>query len=101
MSNSTPTLTEAAAAVVGFGSSSAEIDGLDEAALVAGMAALRQLDEASQQFRVWFAASIARRSDHTLGYDGLARKNGFHTGNVHPIPDRNVEGRGDETCPPR
>lgn len=79
MSNPTITLPDAAAAVAGLGGCQGDIDALDEAGIEAAMAALRALDDAAQPFRVWLAAAIAKRSDHTLGYEGLARKNGFPT----------------------
>lgn len=83
MSISTPTLVaplaDAAAAVVALGASQAEIDELDDTSLQAGMRLMRDLEQAAQPYKLWLAAAIARRSDHTLGYDGLARKNGFPT----------------------
>ena len=75
----TPALTDAAAAVAALGESQADIDLLDDASLQAGMRLIRDLDQQVQPYRLWMAAAIAKRSDHTLGYDGLARKNGFPT----------------------
>jgi hypothetical protein len=83
MSPTTPpasaALTVAAEAVVGLGCSQADIDALDDASLQEGMRMLRELEQQAQPYKLWFAAAIARRSDHTLGYAGLARKNGFPT----------------------
>jgi hypothetical protein len=79
MSNPTPALIDAAAAVAALGESQADIDLLDDAPLQAGMRMLAELDQQAQPYRLWLAAAIAKRSDHTLGFDGLARKNGFAT----------------------
>ncbi|HEX4058325.1 MAG TPA: hypothetical protein VHX87_08425, partial [Galbitalea sp.] len=79
MSNPTPTLTDTAAAVAGLGGCQADIDLLDDACLQEGMRLLRDLEQQAQPYRLWLSAAIARRSDHTLGYDGLARRNGFPT----------------------
>jgi hypothetical protein len=79
MSDSIPTLTEAAAAVSVLGGSQADIDLLDDASLLAGMRLVRELEQATQPYKLWLAAAIARRSDHTLGYGGLARKRGYPT----------------------
>jgi hypothetical protein len=79
MSNFATTLTDAASAVSALGTSQAEIESLDDASLQAGMRMLRELDQQVQPYKLWLAAAIARRSDHTLGYQGLARKNGFPT----------------------
>jgi hypothetical protein len=43
------------------------------------MRLLRELDGQSQAYKLWFAAAIARQSVHTLGYAGLARRNGSAT----------------------
>jgi hypothetical protein len=79
MSNSPESLVEAAAAVATLGVCQSDIDLLDEASLVVGMGYLRELDRQAQTYRLWFAAAIARQSDHTLGYDGLARRSGSAT----------------------
>jgi hypothetical protein len=79
MSNSPTLLVEAASAVAALGVCQRDIDALDEASLVAGMGLLRALDRQAQAYKLWFAAAIARQSDHTLGYDGLARRNGSAT----------------------
>ncbi|HEX4058326.1 MAG TPA: hypothetical protein VHX87_08430, partial [Galbitalea sp.] len=79
MSNPTPTLTDTAAAVAGLGGCQADIDLLDDACLQEGMRMLAELDQQARPYRLWLAAAIAKRSDHTLGYDGLARRNGFPT----------------------
>ena len=79
MSNSPTLLVEAAAAVATLGASQADVDLLDEASLMAGMGYLRELDRQAQTYKLWFATAIARQSDHALGYDGLARRNGSPT----------------------
>lgn len=79
MSTTAPALIDAATAVVALGTSQADIDVLDDASLQEGMRLLAALDQQAQPYRLWMAAAIAKRSDHTLGYDGLARKNGFAT----------------------
>ena len=79
MSNSPTLLVEAASAVTALGACQGDIDVLDEASLLAGMRALSELDRQTQTYKLWFAAAIARQSDHTLGYDGLARRNGSAT----------------------
>ena len=79
MSNSPASLVDAASAVATLGACQGDIDLLDEASLIAGMGYLTQLDRQAQTYKLWFAAAIARQSDHTLGYDGLARRNGSAT----------------------
>lgn len=73
------TLAAAAEAVANLGGCQSDIDALDDASLQAGMRMLAELDQQAQPYRLWLAAAIARRSDHTLGYGGLARKSGFPT----------------------
>jgi hypothetical protein len=79
MASPTPALIDAANAVVALGACQGDIDALDDASLQEGMRLLRELDQQAQPYRLWLAAAIARRSDHTLGYDGLARRSGFAT----------------------
>jgi hypothetical protein len=79
MSNSPTLLVDAASAVAALAACQEDVDLLDEAALLAGMRALSELDRRSQSYKLWFAAAIARQSDHTLGYDGLARRKGSAT----------------------
>jgi hypothetical protein len=79
MSNSPTLLVEAASAVAAVGACQEDVDLLDEASLMAGMRALSELDRQAQTYKLWFAAAIARQSDHTFGYDGLARRNGSAT----------------------
>ncbi|HEX4402150.1 MAG TPA: hypothetical protein VHZ98_12575, partial [Galbitalea sp.] len=79
MSNSPAGLVEAASAVAALGASQADIDLLDDASLMAGMGLIRALDQQEQTYKLWFAAAIAKRSDHTLGYHGLARRRGSAT----------------------
>jgi hypothetical protein len=101
MSNSPGSLVEAASAVATLGVCQGDIDLLDEASLVAGMGFLRELDRQSQTYKLWFAAAIARQSDHTLGYDGLARRNGSaervgDTGDFHSVGDGVLDRGGNE-----
>ncbi|HEX4401252.1 MAG TPA: DUF222 domain-containing protein, partial [Galbitalea sp.] len=79
MSNSPALLVEAASAVAALGACQGDIDGLDDASLVEGMRLIRELDQQEQTYKLWFAAAIAKRSDHTLGYHGLARRSGSAT----------------------
>jgi hypothetical protein len=79
MSNSPALLVEAASAVSALGVCQGDVDLLDEASLMAGMGLLRDLDRQTQVYKLWFAAAIARQSDHLLGYAGLARRNGSAT----------------------
>ena len=79
MFDSPLSLTSTASAVEALGACQGDIDLLDDASLQAGMRLVREHEQELQRYKLWLAASIARRSDHTLGYDGLARKNGFPT----------------------
>jgi hypothetical protein len=79
MMETTASLTQTAAAVEALGACQADIDRLDDVSVQGGMALIRQHEQELQRYKLWLAASIARRSDHTLGYDGLARRNGFPT----------------------
>ena len=84
MPETTPALNGAAligtaTAVVALGSCQADIDLLDDVSLQAGMRAIAAHELELQRYKLWLAATIARRSDHTLGYQGLARKQGFPT----------------------
>jgi len=74
-----PALCESASAVAALGVCQADIDLLDDASLQAGMRLVREHEQELQKYKLWLATTIARRSDHTLGYAGLARKNGFPT----------------------
>lgn len=75
----TNTLGEAAAAIGALGNSQADIDRLDDDTLQAGLRMIRDLERELQPYRLWLAAAVARRSDHSLGYKGLARRNGYPT----------------------
>ena len=79
MSHSSAPIIAAASGVAIFGECQADIDLLDESSLKAGMAALVELDRQAQTYKLWFATAIAKQSDHTLGYEGLARRNGSAT----------------------
>jgi hypothetical protein len=79
MFDSTPSLTHTASAVEALGACQSDIDLLDDASLQGGMRLVREHEQELQRYKLWLVAAIARRSDHTLGYDGLARKNGFPT----------------------
>jgi len=72
-------LLESAAAVAALGETASDIAILDEASVVAGMGVVRDHRRALQAYELALAASIARFSDHTLGYQGLARRNGSAT----------------------
>jgi hypothetical protein len=77
MHNLAPQLIASADALAALGGSSADIDALDDASLLAGQRLFSDLQRLTQTYAVWIAAAIARRSDHSLGYEGLAKKNGF------------------------
>jgi hypothetical protein len=83
MSDSTATmassLLQSAAAVAALGESAADISILDDASVMAGMGLIRDHRRALQAYELALAATVAKRSDHTLGYDGLARRNGSAT----------------------
>jgi hypothetical protein len=79
MSNSPTLLVEAASAVAALGACQGDISRLDDASLIERMRLVRELDSQAQSYKLWMSAEIARRSDHTLGYDGLARRNGSPT----------------------
>ncbi|HEX4399987.1 MAG TPA: DUF222 domain-containing protein [Galbitalea sp.] len=79
MSNSRALLVEAASAVAALGACQRDFSLLDDASLIEGMRLVRELDGQAQSYKLWMSAEIARRSDYTLGYDGLARKNGSAT----------------------
>jgi hypothetical protein len=74
-----PNLAETAAAVESLGACQEDIDSLDDSSIQGGMQLIREHEQQLQRYKLWLATSIARRSDHTLGYRGLARKNGFAT----------------------
>ncbi|HEX4400422.1 MAG TPA: hypothetical protein VHZ98_03765, partial [Galbitalea sp.] len=87
MSDSTATLApsmassllESAAAVAALGDSVADISMLDDASVVAGMGVVRDHERTLQAYKIALAAEIARRSDHALGFEGLARRRGSAT----------------------
>jgi hypothetical protein len=56
-----------------------EIAILDDASVMAGLGLVRDHRLALQAYELALSAEIARRSDHRLGYEGLARKNGSAT----------------------
>src|ERR1700712_2422455 len=79
MPNSPASLVDAASAVATLGQCQGDISRLDDASLVHGLRLVRELDSQAQTYKLWMSAEIARRSSYTLGYDGLARKNGSAT----------------------
>jgi hypothetical protein len=79
MTNSPASLVAAASAVATLGHCQGDISRLDDAALVQGLMLVRELDGQAQTYKLWISAEIARRSNHALGYDGLARKSGAAT----------------------
>jgi hypothetical protein len=82
MANLSETLLDTAAAVAAVGSCQSDVDALDDASLFGGMALLREHKRAVSRIELFYATTIARRSDHSLGYDGLARKNGAATSTI-------------------
>jgi hypothetical protein len=79
MLDSPHTLVETATAVEALGTCQRDIELLDDVSLQGAMRLVREHEQDLQRYKVWLAAAIARRSDHTLGYDGLARRSGFPT----------------------
>jgi hypothetical protein len=72
-------LAESASAVAALGASREQIDQLDDDSLLAGMRLVREHESHLQRYKLWLAAAVARRSDHELGYNGLARRKGAAT----------------------
>ena len=72
-------LMRSASAVAALGGSVADIAILDDASVIAGLGLVREHRLALQAYELALSAQVARRSDHTLGYDGLARRNGSAT----------------------
>jgi hypothetical protein len=83
MSDSSPTLAssllESASAVAALGACAGDLAVIDDASVVAGMGLVRDLRRALQSYELGLSAEIAKRSDHTLGYQGLARRSGSAT----------------------
>ena len=79
MSNLAEQLMESASAVAALGSDGADIARLDDAAILAGMARVREHNRNLQAYEVLFAAQISARSSHEFGNIGLARSNGAAT----------------------
>jgi Domain of unknown function (DUF222) len=79
MSNLATVLLESASAVASLGPTIADIEILDDASVQAGLGLVRDHRRALQAYELALAAQIAKRSDHTLGYGGLARRNGSAT----------------------
>jgi Domain of unknown function (DUF222) len=79
MSSLASSLMQSASAVAALGDSVDDIAILDDASVVAGLGLVRDHRLALQAYELALSAQVARRSDHTLGYAGLARKNGSAT----------------------
>ncbi|MCU1404165.1 MAG: hypothetical protein JWQ43_468 [Glaciihabitans sp.] len=79
MTNPAFELCDTAAAVAAFGTSAAEIDALDDEAVLVGLKAFSAHRANSDAYGAWFAATVARRSTKELGNAGLARQQGFPT----------------------
>ncbi len=79
MSTLASSLLQTASAVAALGASVDEIAILDDASVMAGLGLVRDHRLALQAYELALSAEIARRSDHRLGYEGLARKNGSAT----------------------
>jgi hypothetical protein len=75
----TSQLAATASALAGFGCSHVAIDALTDSQLLEAQAAYATHHRAVQAYGVWIAGAIARRSAFSLGYSGLARRNGFGT----------------------
>jgi hypothetical protein len=75
-------LLDTASAVAALGGDQADIDALDDASLMAAMTMIAQHEQQVGRYKLWVAASIARRSAHEAGFGGLARRNGSPTPTV-------------------
>jgi len=86
-------LMRSASAVAALGGSVADIAILDDASVIAGLGLVREHRLALQAYELALSAQVARRSDHTLGYDGLARWNGSATPAVfiQSLPGSSIE----------
>jgi hypothetical protein len=82
MTNLGDTLIETATAVAAVAGCQGDVDALDDASVLGAMQLVRDNQRALDGMKLLYATTIARRSDHTLGYDGLARKNGAATPTV-------------------
>ncbi len=79
MPNLSERLLESAAAVAALGSENSDFAILDDATVTAGLALVRDHQRNLQAYELGLAAEIARRSSHTFGNSGLARRNGSAT----------------------
>lgn len=71
-----PLLVASASALASFGDSSAEIEALDDEALIEAQASYAEYVRVGQSHGAWIASAIARRSRHELGLSGLAKREG-------------------------
>ncbi|HEY5320842.1 MAG TPA: DUF222 domain-containing protein, partial [Galbitalea sp.] len=79
MENLASSLLESAAAVAALGGGQGDIDLLDDASVLAGLALVREHEQHLQAYKLWLATAVTRRSSYELGYSGLARRNGAAT----------------------
>ncbi|HEY5320232.1 MAG TPA: hypothetical protein VIJ76_05080, partial [Galbitalea sp.] len=82
MENLASSLLESAAAVAALGGGQGDIDLLDDASVLAGLALVREHEQHLQVYKLWLATALTRRSSFELGYSGLARRNGAATPSV-------------------
>jgi hypothetical protein len=68
---------ESAAAVVNLGADAAALAALPDDDLLAAHALLSVHRQQADTYAAWLAGEIARRSQHELGYSGLAQRKGF------------------------
>src|SRR5665213_2352648 len=79
MENLASSLLESASAVAALGRVQGDIDLLDDASVLAGLALVREHEQDLQAYKLWLATAVTRRSSFELGYSGLARRNGAAT----------------------
>jgi hypothetical protein len=82
MENLAASLLESASAVAALGGAQGDIDLLDDASVLAGLALVREHEQHLQAYKLWLATAVTRRSSYELGYSGLARRNGAATPGV-------------------
>src|SRR5665213_285660 len=82
MENLASSLLESASAVAALGGAQGDIDLLDDASLLAGLALVREHEQHLEAYKLWLATAITRRSSFEMGYSGLARRNGAATPGV-------------------
>ncbi|CAN5288372.1 hypothetical protein BH09ACT1_BH09ACT1_10200 [soil metagenome] len=76
MTASAPQIVATASALAAFGDTAAQIDALDDDALIGAQTSYAEYVRLGQSHGAWIAAAIARRSSHEFGLSGLAKREG-------------------------